>query len=75
MSGELESHQEPQVLVFTKWCNDGIGVLTVVVKLKRVVLHTIVTFSEKLAPRTFAQNVPDYRQWILLTSFDFVQLT
>ncbi len=26
-----------------------------VVKLKRIVLHTIVKFSEKLVPRTFAQ--------------------
>jgi hypothetical protein len=41
----------------------------------RIVLHTIVKFSEKLIPRTFAQNVCDYRQWKLLTSFGFVQLT
>ncbi len=71
----FESHQESQVLVFTKWCDDGTGFLTFVVKLKRIVLHTIVKFSEKLLPITFAQNVRDYRQWILLTSFDFVQLT
>ncbi len=24
----FESHQESQVLVFTKWCDDGTGVLT-----------------------------------------------
>ncbi len=60
--------------MFTKWCDDGTGVLTFVVKLKRIVLHTIVKFSEKLIPKTFAQNVRDYWQWILLTSFDFVQL-
>ncbi len=71
----FESHQESQVLVFTKWCDDGTGVLTFVVKLKRIVLHTIVKFSEKRVPRTFAQKFHDYRQRILLTSFDFVQLT
>jgi hypothetical protein len=62
-------------LVFTKWFDDGTGVLTFVVKLKCIVLHTNVKFSEKLVPRTLAQNVRDYRQQILLTSFDFVQLT
>ncbi len=61
--------------MFTKWCDDGMGVLTFVVKLKRIVLHTNVKFSEKLVPRTLAQNICDCRQWILLTSFDFVQLT
>ncbi len=50
------------------------GVLTFVVKLKSIVLHTNIKFSEKLVPRTFAQNVHDYQQWILLLSFDFVQL-
>ncbi len=71
----FESHQESQELVFTKWCDDGTGVLTFVVKLKRKVLHAIIKFSEKLEPRTFAQNVCDYWQQILRTSFDFVQLT
>ncbi len=71
----FESHQEPLVLVFTKWCDDGTVVLTFVVKIKRIVLHTIVKFSEKLVPRTFVQNVHDYQQQILLASFDFVQLT
>jgi hypothetical protein len=71
----FESHQESQVLVFTKCCDDGTGVLTFVAKLKRIVLHSIIKFSETLVPRTFAQNVGDYRQRILLTSFDFVQLT
>jgi hypothetical protein len=71
----FESHQESQVLVFTKWRDDGTGVLTFVVKLKHLVLHTIFKFSEKLVPRTVAQNVRDYQQRILLTSFDFVQLT
>ncbi len=61
--------------MFKKWCDDGTGVLTFVVKLKRVALHTNVKFSEKLVPRTFAQNVRDYWQRILLSSFDFVQLT
>jgi hypothetical protein len=61
--------------VFTKWCDDGMGVLTFVVKLTHVVLHTKVKFSEKFVPRTFAQNVRDYRQRILLSSNDFVQLT
>ncbi len=53
----FESHQESQVLVFTKWCDDGTGVLTFVFKLKRIVLHTIVKFSKILVPRTFAQNI------------------
>ncbi len=61
--------------MFNKWCDDGMGVLTFVVKLKGIVLHTNVKFSETLVPITFAQNVRDYRQRILLTSFDFVQLT
>jgi hypothetical protein len=51
----FESHWESQVLVFTKWCDDGTGVLTFVVKLKRIVLHTIIKFSEKLVPRTRAK--------------------
>jgi hypothetical protein len=71
----FESHQESQVLVFTKWSDDGTGVLTFVVKLKCTVLHTNIKFNEKLVPRTLAQNVRDYWQWIFLTSFDFVQLT
>ncbi len=53
------------------WC----GSLSFVVKLKHVALHTNVKFSEKRVPRTFEQNVHDYRQCILLFSFDFVQLT
>jgi hypothetical protein len=57
----FESYLEFQVLVFTKWHDDGTGVLTFVVKLKRIVLHTNVKFSEKLVPRTFVQNVRDYR--------------
>ena len=61
--------------MFTKWCDDGTGVLTFVVKLKCIVLHTNVKISEKLVPITFEQNVRDYRQWILLISFDFAQLT
>jgi hypothetical protein len=61
--------------MFTKWCDDGTGVLTFVVKLKRIVLHTNVKFSEKLVPRTFVQNVRDHWQQILLSSFDFIQLT
>ncbi len=71
----FESHCESQVLVFTKWCDDGTGVLIFVVKLKCIVLHTIVKFSEILVPRTLAQNVPDCWQWILLTFYDSVQLT
>ncbi len=71
----FESHRESQVLVFIKWCDDGTGVLTFVVKLKCIILHTIVNFSEKLVPRTLAQNVCDCRQWILLTFYDSVQLT
>ena len=51
------------------------GVLTFVVKLKCIVLHTIIKLSEKLVPGTFAQNVRDYWQWLLLRSYDFVQLT
>ncbi len=70
----IESHRESEVLVFTKWCDDGTGVLTFVVKLKHIVLHTNVKFSEKLVPRTFAQNVRDCRQWILLMFYDSVQL-
>jgi hypothetical protein len=46
----FEPHRESQVLVFTKRCDDGTGVLTFVVKLKCIVLHTIVKFSEKLYP-------------------------
>jgi hypothetical protein len=61
--------------VFTKWCDDGMGVLTFVVKLKHVVLHTNIKFSEKIVPRIFGQNVRDYWQRLLLSSFDFVQLT
>ncbi len=57
----FESHWESQVLAFTKWCNDGMGVLTFAVKLKGIVLHTNIKFSENLIPRTFAQNVRDYR--------------
>ncbi len=60
--------------MFTKWCDDGTGVLTFVVKLERIVLHTNVKFSEKLEPRTCVQNVRDHRHWILLLSFDFIQL-
>ena len=71
----FESHQESQVLVFTKWCDDGTVVLTFVVKLKCIELHTNLKFSKKLVPRMLVQNVRDYRQWILLTSYDFVQLT
>jgi hypothetical protein len=40
----------------------------------KLLLHTIVKFSKKLVPRTLVQNVHDYRQRILLTSYDFVQL-
>ncbi len=61
--------------MFTKLCDDATGVLTFVVKLKRVVLNTNVKFSEKFVPRMFAQNVRDYQHRILLLSFDFVQLT
>jgi hypothetical protein len=61
--------------MFTKWCDDGMGVLTFVVKLKRIVLHTIDKFSEKLVPRTHAQNVRDCQQWVLLMFYDSVQLT
>ncbi len=43
----FEPHQESQVLVFTKWCDDGTGVLTFVVKLKHIVLHTNIKFSKK----------------------------
>ncbi len=71
----FESHRESQALAFTKWCDDGTGVLTFVVKLKHIVLYTIVKFSEKLVPRTLVPNVHDYRQWILLMSYDSVQLT
>ncbi len=71
----FESHWESQVLVFTKWCDVGTGVLTFVVKLKCIVLHTIVKFGEKLVHRTLKQNVHDYWQRILLTPNDFVQLT
>ncbi len=71
----FKSLQESQVLVFTKWCDDGTGVLTFVVKLKRIVLHTIIKFSEKLVPRTLAQNFHDCRQWILFMFYDSVQLT
>ncbi len=67
----FESHRESQVLVFTKWCDDGTGVLTFIVKLKHIVFHTIVKFSEKLVPRTLAQTI----QWILLMFYDSVQLT
>ncbi len=75
MSGEhLSPRLESQVLVFTKWCDDGAGVSTFVVKLKRIVLHTNVKFSEKLVPRILAKNVCDCWQRILLTSYDFVQL-
>ncbi len=70
----FESHQESQILVLTKWCDNGTVVLTFVVKLKRIVLHTNVKFSKKLVPRTPAQNVHDYWQLILLMSYDFVQL-
>jgi hypothetical protein len=41
--------------VFTKWCDDGMGVLTFVVKLKCIVLHTNVKFSKKLVPRMLVQ--------------------
>ncbi len=44
-------------------------------KLKHIVLHTNVKFSKKLVPGMLAQNVHDYRQRILLMSYDFVQLT
>jgi hypothetical protein len=46
----FESHQESQVLVFIEWCDDGTGVLTFVVKLKCIVLHTNLNLSEKLYP-------------------------
>ena len=71
----FESHWEVQVLVFTKWCDDGMGVSTFVVKLKCIVLHINVKFSEKLVPRTFVQNVRDCRQQILLMFYDSAQLT
>ncbi len=61
------SHQESQVLVFT-------GVLTFVAKLKHIVLHTNIKFGKRLVPRMLLQNVGDYWQRILLTSYDFVQL-
>ncbi len=69
----FESHQESQVLVFTKWCDDGTGVLTFIVKLKCVVLHTNVKFSTKLVSRTLACTIHDYQQWTVLKSY--VQLT
>ncbi len=65
----FESHWESQVLVFTKWCDYNAGVLTIIVKLKFIVLHTSVKFIKKLVPRTLAQNVRDYWQRILLTSY------
>ncbi len=71
----FESHWESQILLFTKWCDDDTGVLTFVVKLKRIVLHTILKFNEKLVPRTLAQNVCDCWQRILLTFYDSLQLT
>ncbi len=71
----FESHRESQVLVFTKWCDDAQVVLTFVVMLKCIVLHTNVKFSKNLLPRMLAQNVHDYRERILLTSYVFVQLT
>ena len=46
----FESHWESQVLVYTKWCDDGTGVLTFVVKLKCTVLHTNIKFNENLCP-------------------------
>jgi hypothetical protein len=36
--------------------------------------NTNIKFSKKLVPRMLAQNVRDYWQRILLTSYDFVQL-
>jgi hypothetical protein len=70
----FESHWESQVHLFTKWCDDGTEVLPFFVKLKRILLHTNVKFSEKLLPRMLAQSFHDYQQWILLVSNDFVQL-
>ncbi len=46
----FESHRESQVLVLTERFEDGTRVLTFVVKLKCIVLHTIVKFSENLYP-------------------------
>jgi hypothetical protein len=50
----FESHWESQVLVFTKWCANGSKILTFLVGLKYVVLHTNVKFCEKLVPRMLA---------------------
>ncbi len=50
------------------------GSLNFCCQAQTIALHTNIKLSEKLVPRTFAQNVLHYRQWILLLSFDFVQL-
>ncbi len=64
----FESDWESQVLVFTKWCYNSTEVLTFLVKLKCIVLHTNIKFCETLVPRALAQNVRDYRQWVLLAT-------
>ncbi len=47
----FESHQESQVLVFTKWCDDGTGVLTFIVKLKRIVWIITSSLAKNLYPQ------------------------
>jgi hypothetical protein len=54
VSRAFKSHQDSQVLVFTKWCDNGTEILTFLVKLKHIVLHTNVKFCEKLVPKTLA---------------------
>ncbi len=51
----FESHQESQVLIFAKWCNNDTEILTFFVKFKCIVLHTNIKFCEKLVPRTLCK--------------------
>jgi hypothetical protein len=47
----FESQRESQVLLLSKWCNNGTEILTFLMKFKCIVLHTNVKFCEKLVPR------------------------
>ncbi len=73
MSGE---HLSPIRSLKYLYLQNGVmmvhGVLTFVVKLKRIALRTNVKFSKKLVPKKLAQNDGDYWQRILLMSYDFV---
>ena len=59
--GALESHWESCIFVHAKWCAYCAEVLTLVIELKGVILHTDVELGEKLVSNAFTKDVSNDR--------------